>query len=123
MYSIKQVQLISGLPASTLRYYEKEGILPEISRDGGGRRSYTEEQMDWLRFVMAMKDTGMTIEEIKTYLELALKGEDTIQERRDFLVLHKEKVEDQMAQTQNNMEKIIQKIAFYDLVVMGKSIY
>lgn len=123
MYSIKQVQLISGLPASTLRYYEKEGILPEISRDGGGRRLYTEEQMDWLRFVMAMKDTGMTIEEIKTYLELALKGEDTIQERRDFLVLHKEKVEDQMAQTQNNMEKIIRKIAFYDLVVMGKSYY
>ncbi|MGM1022274.1 MAG: MerR family transcriptional regulator [Bacillota bacterium] len=120
MYSIREVQIKSGLPASTLRYYEKEGILPEVGRDEGGRRVYTEKQIDWLRFVMAMKDTGMTIEEIKAYLELNLEGENTIQERRDFLVAHKKKVEEHMAQTQNNLEKIIQKIAFYDHVVMGK---
>lgn len=120
MYSIREVQIKSGLPASTLRYYEKEGILPEVGRDEGGRRVYTEKQIDWLRFIMAMKDTGMTIEEIKVYLELNLEGENTIQERRDFLVAHKKKVEEHMAQTQHNLEKIIQKIAFYDHVVMGK---
>ncbi|MET3211468.1 UNVERIFIED_CONTAM: DNA-binding transcriptional MerR regulator [Paenibacillus sp. PvR008] len=120
MYSIREVQIKSGLPASTLRYYEKEGILPEVGRDEGGRRVYTEKQIDWLRFVMAMKDTGMTIEEIKVYLELNVKGEETIQERREFLVAHKKKVEEHMAQTQHNLEKIIQKIAFYDHVVMGK---
>lgn len=120
MYSIREVQLKSGLPASTLRYYEKEGILPEVGRDEGGRRVYTEKQIDWLRFVVAMKDTGMTIEEIKVYLELNVKGEETIQERRELLVAHKKKVEEHMAQTQNNLEKIIQKIAFYDHVVMGK---
>ncbi|RGL33098.1 MerR family transcriptional regulator [Paenibacillus polymyxa] len=121
MYSIKEVEIRSGLPASTLRYYEKEGILPDVGRDEGGRRVYTEKQMDWIRFLMAMKDTGMTIEEIKAYLELNVKGEATIQERRDFLVAHKKKVEEQMAQTQRNLEKVIQKIAFYDHVVMGKS--
>ncbi|MGW9529507.1 MerR family transcriptional regulator [Paenibacillus terrae] len=121
MYSIREVQIKSGLPASTLRYYEKEGILPEVGRDEGGRRVYTEKQMDWLRFVMAMKDTGMTIEEIKTYLELNAKGEATIHERRDLLVAHKKKVEEHMVQTQSNLEKIIQKIAYYDRVVMGKS--
>lgn len=91
MYSIKEVEIRSGLPASTLRYYEKEGILPDVGRDEGGRRVYTEKQMDWIRFLMAMKDTGMTIEEIKAYLELNVKGEATIQERRDFLVAHKRK--------------------------------
>ncbi|KJD46374.1 MerR family transcriptional regulator [Paenibacillus terrae] len=121
MYSIKEVQIKSGLPASTLRYYEKEGILPEVGRDEGGRRVYTEKQIDWLRFVMAMKDTGMTIEEIKAYLELNAKGEATVHERRDLLVAHKKKVEEHMAQTQHNLEKIIQKIAYYDQVVMGKS--
>ncbi|MNI78237.1 hypothetical protein D3C73_1345940 [compost metagenome] len=64
----------------------------------------------------------MTIEEIKAYLELNVKGEATIQERRDFLVAHKKKVEEHVAQTQHNLEKIIQKIAFYDRVVMGKSL-
>ncbi|KAF6573905.1 MerR family transcriptional regulator [Paenibacillus sp. SEL3] len=122
MYSIKEVQIKSGLPASTLRYYEKEGILPDVGRDEGGRRVYTEKQIDWIRFLMAMKDTGMTIEEIKAYLELNVKGEATIQERRDFLVAHKKKVEEHVAQTQHNLEKIIQKIAFYDRVVMGKSL-
>ncbi|KAF6631628.1 MerR family transcriptional regulator [Paenibacillus sp. EKM208P] len=122
MYSIKEVQMKSGLPASTLRYYEKEGILPDVGRDEGGRRVYTEKQIDWIRFLMAMKDTGMTIEEIKAYLELNVKGEATIQERRDFLVAHKRKVEEHVAQTQHNLEKIIQKIAFYDYVVMGKSL-
>ncbi|MEK3852209.1 MULTISPECIES: MerR family transcriptional regulator [Paenibacillus] len=122
MYSIKEVQIKSGLPASTLRYYEKEGILPDVGRDEGGRRVYTEKQIDWIRFLMAMKDTGMTIEEIKAYLELNVKGEATIQERRDFLVAHKKKVEAHVAQTQHNLEKIIQKIAFYDHVVMGKNL-
>ncbi|WP_311081375.1 MerR family transcriptional regulator [Paenibacillus polymyxa] len=122
MYSIKEVQIKSGLPASTLRYYEKEGILPDVGRDEGGRRVYTEKQIDWIRFLMAMKDTGMTIEEIKAYLELNVKGEATIQERRDFLVAHKKKVEAHVAQTQHNLEKIIQKIAFYDHAVMGKSL-
>ncbi|KOS03275.1 hypothetical protein AM598_07650, partial [Paenibacillus polymyxa] len=64
-----------------------------VGRDEGGRRVYTEKQIDWIRFLMAMKDTGMTIEEIKAYLELNVKGEATIQERRDFLVAHKKKVE------------------------------
>lgn len=122
MYSIKEVQMKSGLPASTLRYYEKEGILPDVGRDEGGRRVYTEKQIDWIRFLLAMKDTGMTIEEIKAYLELNVRGEATIQERRDFLVAHKKKVEEHVAQTQRNLEKIIQKIAFYDQVVMGKSL-
>ncbi|MDY8023734.1 MerR family transcriptional regulator [Paenibacillus polymyxa] len=122
MYSIKEVQMKSGLPASTLRYYEKEGILPDVGRDEGGRRVYTEKQIDWIRFLLAMKDTGMTIEEIKAYLELNVRGEATIQERRDFLVAHKKKVEEHVAQTQHNLERIIQKIAFYDQVVMGKSL-
>ncbi|MEC0182354.1 MerR family transcriptional regulator [Paenibacillus peoriae] len=122
MYSIREVQIKSGLPASTLRYYEKEGILPDVGRDEGGRRVYTDKQIDWIRFVMAMKDTGMTIEEIKAYLELNAKGQATIHERRDLLVAHKKKVEEHMAQTQSNLEKIIQKIAYYDHVVMGKGL-
>lgn len=92
-----------------------------MGRDEGGRRVYTEKQIDWIRFVMAMKDTGMTIEEIKAYLELNAKGEAAVHERRDLLVAHKKKVEEHMAQTQHNLEKIIQKIAYYDHVVMGKN--
>ncbi|MGO4731017.1 MerR family transcriptional regulator [Paenibacillus sp. 2KB_22] len=120
MYSINELVKITGIPASTLRYYEQVGILPEVKRNVNGRREYNEKVLEWLELVVALKDTGMTIEEIKSYTELILQGDDTLDVRRDFLTEHKKNVEITLAKKQYHLEKIIRKIAVYDVLLYKK---
>jgi DNA-binding transcriptional MerR regulator len=121
MYAISDVEKQTGLTASTLRYYEKEGIIPKVNRNEGGRRVFSQAELEWLELVIALKNTGMTIEEIKHYMELIKKGDETQEERRNFLLQHKLKVEKEIAQKQMHLEKIIRKMAFYDLVILRKT--
>ncbi|MQR88060.1 MerR family transcriptional regulator [Bacillus megaterium] len=121
MYSIKEVEKMYGLPASTLRFYERKGILPKINRDGGGRRKYTEQELQWLQLVMALRNTGMSIDEIKDYVALIHEGEDTLEQRRSVLLKHKEGVEKDMAQTFSYLEKINRKVAIYDAMIHKKN--
>lgn len=120
MYSINELVKITGIPASTLRYYEQVGILPEVKRNVNGRREYNEKVLEWLELVVALKDTGMSIEEIKSYTELILQGDDTLDVRRDFLTEHKKNVEIALAKKQYHLEKIIRKIAVYDVLLYKK---
>ncbi|WP_020434212.1 MerR family DNA-binding protein, partial [Paenibacillus riograndensis] len=76
--------------------------------------------LEWLELVVALKDTGMSIEEIKAYTELILHGDETLNARKDFLSQHKMKVEKSVAQTQFHLEKIIRKIAIYDVLMYKK---
>ncbi|WP_138753563.1 MerR family transcriptional regulator [Paenibacillus sinopodophylli] len=119
-YSISEIEEITGLTASTLRYYEQEGILPNVNRNSRGRREYTDEVLNWLELVVALKDTGMSIEEIKDYTTLIRQGDETLNARRNFLSEHKVKVEKRVAQTQFHLEKIIRKIAIYDILMHKK---
>lgn len=120
MYSINELVKITGIPASTLRYYEQVGILPEVKRNVNGRREYNEKVLEWLELVVALKDTGMTIEEIKSYTDLILQGDDTLDVRRDFLTEQKKNVEITLAKKQYHLEKIIRKIAVYDVLLYKK---
>ncbi|OKP83958.1 MULTISPECIES: MerR family transcriptional regulator [Paenibacillus] len=117
MFSINEIVKITGLPASTLRYYEEVGILPVVNRNSGGRREYSEEILEWLELIIALKNTGMTIEEIKAYTDLILQGDETLDARKNFLSAHKMKVEKSVLQTQLHLEKIIRKIAIYDILM------
>lgn len=121
MYSIQEVEKMYGLPASTLRFYERKGILPKINRDEGGRRKYTEGELEWLQLVLALRNTGMSIEEIKDYIALINEGDDTLEDRRDVLLKHKEGVEKDMAQTFSYLEKINRKVAIYDAMIHKKN--
>lgn len=121
MYSISEIEKISGIRASTLRYYEQEGILPNIQRNASGRREYTEEVLEWLELVVALKDTGMSIEDIKAYTELILQGDVSLDARKSFLLAHKVKVECSVTQTQFHLDKINRKIALYDVLMYKKT--
>ncbi|WP_145407649.1 MerR family transcriptional regulator [Paenibacillus xylanexedens] len=120
MYSISEIEKITGLRPSTLRYYEQEGILPHVERNASGRREYSNEVLEWLELVIALKDTGMSIEDIKAYTELIRQGDPSLDDRKQFLLMHKAKVERAVAQTQFHLEKIIRKIAIYDVLMYKK---
>ncbi|MDG5472087.1 MerR family transcriptional regulator [Jeotgalibacillus sp. ET6] len=121
MYTINEVEKMYDIPSSTLRFYEKEGILPKITRNSSGRRVYKAQELEWLELVMALKDTGMPLETIKDYLSMHHVGDNTLDQRRKTLTDHKQLVEKQLAMTIKHLEKINRKITFYDLIILKKN--
>ena len=78
----------TNLPASTLRYYEKKGLL-KVDRDKNGRRYYKESDIEWIKFIRRLKETGMLIKDIQHYSELRYVGSITMPERLQILQLHR----------------------------------
>lgn len=109
-YSIKQVSEKINLPAYTLRYYEKEGLLPCISRSRGGIRRFTEEDLDWLSLICCLKSTGMPIRRIREFVDLSRQGEQTLQQRCKILMEHRKNVEERMASMEKQLQKVDCKI-------------
>jgi DNA-binding transcriptional MerR regulator len=101
-------------PAHTIRYYEKEGILPPIERDENGIRIFSEENIFWLDLVICLKKTNMTVNDIKRIIELSIQGDSTIDERKSILLGHKNKIASQIEELEESMKKIEKKIDFYD---------
>lgn len=114
VYKIKEVSEKTGISAYTLRYYEKEGILPSIERDKSGQRVYSDENIAWLEIVVCLKDTNMPLEEIKEIVRLSMIGDETIDERKQILLEHRKKIQNQIELLKKSMAKVDKKIAFYD---------
>ena len=110
MYSIQEVCQKTGLTAHTLRDYEKEGLLTEVSRSAGGFRQYTDEDLEWLGLICCLKNTGMPLQEIARFVRLAHEGDYTLRERVDLLKEHRDKLSDRMAEMQRYMDKITWKV-------------
>ena len=81
VYTIGEMAKMLGVPASTLRYYDKEGLLPFVARSSGGIRQFRESDIEWLRVIGCMKKAGMSIKDIRQYLELSMQGNNTIDTR------------------------------------------
>lgn len=113
-YSIAEVSEKTHLTPHTLRYYEKEGLLPFVDRSSSGNRDFKEKDLEWLELICCLKNTGMPIKKIKEYISLCLQGDSTIDIRREIFLKHREDVLNQMAELQHNLEKINYKINYYD---------
>ena len=109
-YSIKQVSEKMNIPAYTLRYYEKEGLLPSIGRSRGGIRRFTEEDLDWLGLICCLKSTGMPIKRIREFVDLSRQGEKTLHQRCEILKDHKKSVEKRISSMETQLEKVNCKI-------------
>ena len=92
-YTIKQVATRFAISTHTLRYYEKEGILPLVGRDENGNRQFSEADLEWLVLIRCLRDTGMSVGEIKAYVALCQQGDATIFQRREIIAQHKRDVE------------------------------
>lgn len=114
--SIKQFSKKSGISEYTLRFYEKEGVLPFVNRNESGHRIYDEQNLDWITFITALRETGMPLADIKRYVELFKQGDSTISERKQMMLDHKVNVQEQLSQTLKHLEKINYKLALYDVM-------
>jgi DNA-binding transcriptional MerR regulator len=109
-YTIKQVSERTSLPPHVLRYYENEGLLPGVERSRNGVRRYSDNDLEWLALVCCLKNTGMSIKQIKNFVELSVKGDETLKERCELLREHKRHVEDQISEMRRHLEKVTWKI-------------
>ncbi|WP_336771521.1 MerR family transcriptional regulator [Paenibacillus sp. MMO-58] len=112
-YSIGEAAAKLDIPESTIRYYEKKGLLPLIERDHAGRRLFSENQMTLLGTVMCLKNTNMPIHDIKQYIDWVIEGASTVSLRLDMLNKHKQTVLAQMALMTESLEGIEVKIQRY----------
>ena len=113
MYSIHEVCERTGLSAHTLRYYEKEKLLPNVRRSPGGFRQYTEEDMEALGMICCLKNTGMSLQDISRFMTLAREGDQTLRERCELLKKHRDTVIARMEEMQRHLEKVTWKVQYF----------
>ncbi|MGF9699349.1 MerR family transcriptional regulator [Paenibacillus sp. MABNR03] len=111
--SISEASARFSIPESTLRYYEKRGLLPLIERDEAGRRLFSENQMALLETVICLKNTHMSISNIKQYMDWIIEGSSTLETRLNMMKEHKQAVLDEIAIMTNSLEGIDFKITRY----------
>ena len=114
VYTVGEMAKLLGVTASTLRYYDKEGLLPFVERSSGGIRMFRESDIEWLRVIECMKKAGMSIKDIRQYIELALKGDDTIELRLMMFRRQKEVLQQKMAEMQHTMAMVEYKCWYYE---------
>lgn len=109
---IGEFSKLTGLPVSTLHFYERKGLIsPE--RNISGHRDYDEGDLAWIAFIERLKDTGMPLAQIKRYADLRAEGQTTLEERMAMLVAHREAVLDTMRKWQDNLDHLDRKIEHY----------
>lgn len=112
-YTIAQAAEKTGLSEHTLRYYEREGLLPFVKRTPGGIRSFQDSDFEWLALICCLKKTGMQIKEIKQFVDWCKEGDSTLEKRREMLVGHRDAVVRRIADLRKCLDNIDCKIRCY----------
>ena len=98
VYTIGQMAEKMQVAPSTLRYYDKEGLLPFVERSESGIRMFKDEDIEWLLIIECLKKTGMPIKEIKVFIDWCLQGDSTIAERKQLIEKQRQKWYYEMAE-------------------------
>lgn len=122
VYTVGEMAKRMGVAASTLRYYDKEGLLPFVERSPGGIRLFRETDVEWLNVIGCLKSAGMSIGDIREYIRLAMQGDGTIDQRLALFKRQRETLLRQMAALQNTLDMLDYKCWFYEQVQAAGSI-
>jgi DNA-binding transcriptional MerR regulator len=112
-YFIGDISEMLGISISTLRYYDKEGLLPLVNRTPGNIRIFVDTDIECLKMIECLKNTGMQLKDIKQFFEWCEEGDSTIDQRYELFVRQKEKTEKQISLLQNALDRINYKHEFY----------
>lgn len=115
LYTIGEMARLLEVPASTLRYYDKEGLLPFVERSSGGIRMFQERDLEWLKIIECMKKAGMPIKDIRNYMELTLQGDKTIPQRLELFQKQKQLLQAQMVSLQHTLDVLGYKCWYYEI--------
>lgn len=113
-YTVGEMAKRIGVAPSTLRYYDKEGLLPFVERSDGGIRMFKESDFDWLSIIECLKKTGMPIKEIKKFIDWVMQGDSTIEERLALIDRQRDEVFKQIEQLKSTLDTLNYKHWFYE---------
>ena len=112
-FHIGRLAQLSGRSVHTIRWYETQGLIPRVERDMGGRRVYQRDHVDHLIFLERMRQTGMSVADMRQLTTLGLQGWRTLDERQALLAAHRAYVEGKIREMQTALELIEAKAAYY----------
>jgi DNA-binding transcriptional MerR regulator len=115
-YTIGQVSQMFDLPISTLRYYDKEGLFPNMHRESGIRR-FTEQEIESLRTIECLKRSGIEIKDIKQFISWCTEGSKTYLQRRQLFIDQKEAVEKEIKEMKTTLNMLKYKCWYYDTAI------
>ena len=113
MYTIGQVSALTGLPVSTLRYYDKEGLFPQLERSSGIRR-FGDRELEALRVIECLKRSGLEIRDIKQFMAWCMEGPSTYADRKQLFEARRASVEAEIVQLQKTLDMLKFKCWYYD---------
>lgn len=123
MYTMMQVCREVDMTYQTLKFYCNEGLIPNVKRDNNNRRVFDERDVKWIKDLTCLKRCGMSIQEMKEYLDLCLQGESTIMQRKEMLTKKQEALRVTIKELEDSVAYIDWKQNFYDEVLSGKRPY
>ena len=113
MYTIGQVSEMTGLPVSTLRYYDKEGLFPGMARQSGIRK-FGDRELEALRVIECLKKSGLEIRDIRQFMDWCAQGSETYPQRRELFVRQKAAVEAELERMERVRDMLIFKCWYYE---------
>lgn len=112
----------TGKSIHTLRYYESEGLIPNVRRNSAGRRVYSERHVLWIELLGRLRQTGMTMQSIREYAALIAEGDVTLSRRKNLLGAHRKKIEAQIDDMKACIRLIDLKLELYESwIEVGRS--
>ncbi|HIS44001.1 MAG TPA: MerR family transcriptional regulator [Candidatus Scatomorpha merdigallinarum] len=123
MYTMMQACREADMTYQTLKFYCNEGLVPNVKRDVNNRRVFDERDVKWIKDLSSLKRCGMSIQEMREYLQLCLEGEGTIPERKRVLEKKQAALREQIRELQDSIDYIDYKQQFYDDVLSGRRKY
>ncbi len=120
MYTMKETCVKTNLNYETLKFYCNEGLIPNIKRNKNNHRVFSKNNVEWIKNLSCLRDCGMTINEMKNYINLALEGESSINVRKEILKDKQLELEAKIAKMQASLNYINEKQKFYTQVQDGE---
>jgi DNA-binding transcriptional MerR regulator len=117
--TISDVSKEFELSIETLRYYERIGLIPPVTRNRGGIRDYNETDCGWVAFIKCMRSAGIPVESLIEYVSLYQQGNTTHEARKEILRSQRVILKDNLEKLQTALEKLDYKIANYDSLLTG----
>ncbi|MCK6131448.1 MerR family transcriptional regulator [Bifidobacterium dentium] len=116
-YTIKRAAEIMNVTPTTLRYYDKQGLLPFMERKESGYRVFSDTDIAMLKVIECLKKTGMSIKDIRQFSKWVLMGDDSLKERHEMFLERKRAVESQISELQETLDFINHKCRYYETAI------
>lgn len=120
-YSIGQVAQKLGVTVDTLRYYDKSGLLPFVKRNAAGRRVFTDNDVHLMQTIMCLKNAGVPVNEIATFVQLRLQGDASLNERYQLLTDHEQNLQAKILDLQETLAYLQYKKWYYETAVAANT--